>query len=530
MKLSTWFSFIMGLSFFLVGALMIFFLNLNMKKDALSNAEEKAHIILNRNLSTHLYFSHKLKPKLFDLTEPVRDDHYFEPTWMSSTYAIREIDKTFQELMPSKYYYKECAINARSPENEADPFERIFINELNKNPELHKHSQVRILNGSPYFILIHRGEAMEKSCLRCHSTPDNAPGGLVDFYGPHRSFDRKEGEVVSAISIRIPLTVPYAEANRLSWELSTALFLALIFLFGLQFFLANRLIFRPLSGVRSKANEIAADSEHLGEMMPLPKGRELEELTVSFNTMSSALRKRSDEIKVSHENLLLEVKERKKAEEKTAASLREKELLIKEIYHRTRNNMQVVSSLLELRSKYLQEKSEIHFLRSIKNQIQSMALVHQKLYESKDLSRINLKDYIKDLSMSMFNGYNISSDKVLLNYSLEDVDLSIDCSVSCGLVLHEIISNCFTHAFPKGNKGEISITLSVSKEKEIEISVADNGIGLPEGFDIRHSKSLGMQIIANVVDYQLKGAVEVKIEKGAEFKIKFKEVLYKKRI
>ena len=128
---------------------------------------------------------------------------------MSSTYAIREIDKYYRALESSDYYYKECAINARSPENEADAYEKSFIEEMNTNSGLLNRSVVRLLDGKPYFVVLRRNEVMEEVCLRCHSTPDKAPADLVRYYGPERTFNRKVGEVVSAISIRVPLAFAY---------------------------------------------------------------------------------------------------------------------------------------------------------------------------------------------------------------------------------------------------------------------------------------------------------------------------------
>ena len=220
-----------GSIFVIAGIIIVALVNNQARKQALVEAETKAQIILNRNLATHTYFTHQLKPKLFKLTGPISSDAYFEPTWMSSTYAVREIDKYFKFLEPGEYYYKECAINARRPENEADAYEKLFIEELNANSELMTRSVKRVLNAKPYFVVLHRGEVMEESCLRCHSTPEKAPGDLVRYYGPERSFNRKIGEVVSANSIRVPLSTAYVIANRFSLRLSIILLTVLGVLF-----------------------------------------------------------------------------------------------------------------------------------------------------------------------------------------------------------------------------------------------------------------------------------------------------------
>ena len=214
-------------------------------------------MLLSHNLAVHTYFSHELKPKLFAWSEPFRSPDYFEPTWMSSTYAIRQMNHYFKSLEQSKYYYKECAINARSPENEADPYEKTFLEELQKNPKLVTRSEIRTINGQPFFVIMRRGEQMEGSCLRCHSTPDRAPDNLVKVYGPTRSFGRRVGEQVQAISIRIPLAAAYEQANYLSWQLS-GMFLAMLgVLFAGQAWISKRWLFDPMEAIRHKAQEIA---------------------------------------------------------------------------------------------------------------------------------------------------------------------------------------------------------------------------------------------------------------------------------
>ncbi len=183
-----------GAIYIMASIIIVVLVNYNMREQALIEANSKSLMMLNHNLAIHTYFSQELKPKLFIWSEPSRSPEYFEPTWMSSTYAIRQIDQYFNSLEKSKYYYKESAINARSPENEADPYEKAFLEELKNDPKLLKRSAVRTLNGKPFFVTMRRGEQMEESCLRGHSTPDRAPGNLVKLYGSTRSFGRRVGE------------------------------------------------------------------------------------------------------------------------------------------------------------------------------------------------------------------------------------------------------------------------------------------------------------------------------------------------
>jgi hypothetical protein len=295
-RANTKFFLYIGLITFILAACSITAINWRMKMHARGEAKEKAMILLERNLSTHTYFSHQLKPILFKKFESFTDDKYFEPIWMSSTYAVREIDKYYHSLSNRDYYYKESAINARSPENEADDFERNFIEQLNKSSDINELSEVRYINGKPFFIVLRRGESMEKSCLRCHSTPEVAPADLVSEYGPMRSFQRYEGEVISAISIRIPLDAAYADINQIIIYLAVLSVITLLIISGLAIYLGNRWIYHPLNFIRAKALDISKNPKNLGTQIDLPISYELSELTESFNSMSLQLRQERDEL------------------------------------------------------------------------------------------------------------------------------------------------------------------------------------------------------------------------------------------
>jgi len=283
---------------FLAGAGSIFVINWQMKMHAREEAREKAMMMLDRNLAIHTYFSHQLKPTLFKKMEPLVGDDYFDPVWMSSTYAVRGMDQYYRSIAAIDYYYKECAVNARSPENEADEFERAFIEKLNGTSGLKEFAGVRVINEKPFFVVLRRGETMEQSCLRCHSTPEAAPADMVAQYGPDRSFDRSVGEVVSAISIRIPLDIAYGKVNRLIMHLSVLFGAALLIVFALAAYLSKRWVFDPLNTVRLNAMEISKDPELLGDQIALPSSYELSELTKAFNTMSLQLRRQRDELEI----------------------------------------------------------------------------------------------------------------------------------------------------------------------------------------------------------------------------------------
>ncbi|MDR9501908.1 MAG: DUF3365 domain-containing protein [Desulfurivibrionaceae bacterium] len=310
--LGLYLNFGLALVLVIMGIYLIHAVQQEERHQALLEAEKKAELILDHNLATHTYFSHTLKPKVFELLRSSEQpSSYFEPAWMSSTFAVREIDNHFKSLTNEDYYYKECAINARNPANEADAFERAFIKELNSTPELDYRSLIRNINGHHYYVTLRRGEVMEKTCLRCHSTPDKAPQGLVDTYGSERSFQRHENEVISAISIRVPLSAAYERAAIFSRHLSKIFIISLLIIFAIQYLIHRFLVIRPITRLKEKASRISENEELLGREIALPLTRELRELTTTFNTMS---------LKLSHHMDTLEEKVRERTSELQATN------------------------------------------------------------------------------------------------------------------------------------------------------------------------------------------------------------------
>ncbi len=363
---STYLNIGVSVAFVLFGVIAIVLVNVHMRRQALDEAESKVTILLERSLATHTYFTHQLKPRLFDVTDRAMSEGYFDPIWMSSTYAVREIHKYFRSLGNEEFYYKECAINARSQENEADAYERAFLKELNSNPELTERSATRMVDGEPYFVTLRRGEMMEEACLRCHSTPERAPAELVETYGDKRSFGREVGEAVSAISIRIPLAAAYAHANQISIELSGILLLLLSGLFLFQYWFYQRFLFSPLSRLGTLASKISSDHAYLGEEIPAPYGRDMKELISAFNRMSTALRQnhnvlekevqqQTSDLQTANESLLDHITERKRMEEE----LREKE----DFTRRVVDNIPVCIFVKDREGRYLlvnRQMAELH--------------------------------------------------------------------------------------------------------------------------------------------------------------------------
>jgi len=222
------------------------------------------------------------------------------------------------------------------------------------------------------------------------------------------------------------------------------------------------------------------------------------------------------------ELFLVNVTERKKAEEQIMHSLKEKEILLREIYHRTKNNMGVICSLLTLESANTQDKKVQQKYNVIQQRIRSMALVHEKLYQSKDLSYIHLDDYIKDLINALLKSYKIISNRISLKFDTDKVNLSFDAAIPCGLIINEIVTNSLKHAFPDNTRGEIHVALHLTSDNLIELVICDNGIGLPKGSNFRKANTLGLQLIVGLAEKQLGGRLEKINTKGTGFKLRFK--------
>ncbi len=219
-----------------------------------------------------------------------------------------------------------------------------------------------------------------------------------------------------------------------------------------------------------------------------------------------------------------DITERKLAEEYLRKSLKEKEILLRELHHRTKNNMQVISSLLDLHSINIEDKDILHIIKEVQNRIKSISLVHEKLYQAKDLSNVNLKDYIKDFAHALLTSYEGSKGRISLKVDVDDIFLSLDTITPCGMVISEIMSNSLKYAFPDGRKGKITIECHSTGDGEVKLRVSDNGIGLPRGIDFRSAKSLGFKLICKLAEEQLRGTVQLEGGTGTAFLITLKEL------
>lgn len=225
-----------------------------------------------------------------------------------------------------------------------------------------------------------------------------------------------------------------------------------------------------------------------------------------------------------------DITERRKHESNLKSSLHQKEVLLQELYHRTKNNMQVISALLELQAASSQNEEIERIVRDSQSRIRTMALAHEKLYRSKSLSRINMKDYITDLAKLLMTTYGGSTKKININFGIDDISVLIDIAIPCGLIITELLSNAIKHAFPENREGLIDIGLHQKDSNHLELTVSDNGIGIQPGIDIQKSSSLGIQLVNQITKHQLRGIIKVKSNGGLSWSIIFRSDIYSERV
>jgi PAS domain S-box-containing protein len=215
-----------------------------------------------------------------------------------------------------------------------------------------------------------------------------------------------------------------------------------------------------------------------------------------------------------------DITERIAFEERLKASLREKEVLLKEVHHRVKNNMQIISSLLRLQSDQVSHPEVQGVFQESQNRIRSMALVHEMLYQSPDLASISLAAYLKNLVNGLFRSFRVDTHQVALALEVADLPLGIDLALSCGLIINELVSNSLKHAFPDNRRGEVSISARRVAPEELLLTVRDTGVGLPPDLDIRKTSSLGLRLVTLLVG-QINGSLELDGPPGATFVIRF---------
>jgi two-component system sensor kinase len=212
----------------------------------------------------------------------------------------------------------------------------------------------------------------------------------------------------------------------------------------------------------------------------------------------------------------------KNAERFLKRSLEEKEVLLKEIHHRVKNNLQVISGLMSLQSMHVDNSRTRNVFKESENRIISMSLIHQDLYQSKELTKVDCGAYIRNLVNNLNLSYNTHGDEVRLAAEIDDLQMSLDTAVPCGLIINELVTNALVHAFPEGRSGDVYVKFRSQGDDKYLLAVKDNGVGLPEDLDPQNSRSLGLQLVV-VLAEQMKADIDWNRKSGTSFVLKFKE-------
>lgn len=213
----------------------------------------------------------------------------------------------------------------------------------------------------------------------------------------------------------------------------------------------------------------------------------------------------------------------KQVEEKITASLKEKEFLLQEVHHRVKNNMQTISSLLSLQSQHIQNKQVRELFLESRDRIQSMALVHEEIYQSQDFSKINFSHYINNLTENSTAAYGTHHNNMIIKKDLQNISLTIEQAIPCGLIINELLSNILKHAFPPSfkQKKQITITMKKTQENKININIKDNGIGIPKEIDLKKTESLGLKLVTILAENQLEGDLDITNNNGTTCSVSF---------
>ncbi len=219
--------------------------------------------------------------------------------------------------------------------------------------------------------------------------------------------------------------------------------------------------------------------------------------------------------------MTLDITERRKAEDQIKAALKEKEVMLREIHHRVKNNLQVVSSLLNMQARNAKDEETKGILSESRDRIMTMSLIHSQLYEGSDLAEINMKEFVDRLLGQLLQSYQVGSTRITRVVRVDDYPLPISVAVPVGLIINELLSNALKHAFDGRDKGKIEVSLTASEGGRIHLTVSDDGAGLPPGFDINESKTLGLRLVKILTEDQLQGTLKVTSDGGATFKMEF---------
>lgn len=217
---------------------------------------------------------------------------------------------------------------------------------------------------------------------------------------------------------------------------------------------------------------------------------------------------------------IIDISDRKREEERIKDTLREKDLLLGEIHHRVKNNLQIIHSLLGLQTSRVRDEVALAMLRESQNRVLSMALIHQTLYQSKDFAKVDFGAFLDTLVPTLITSYGINSDRFAVSVDANGTHLPISAAIPCGLIVNELLTNTLKHGFPQGRQGKIAVRLAGDDKGQVVLSVSDDGIGLPDNLDIAKATTLGLQLVALLAD-QIGGELTIRRRDPTQFELRF---------
>ena len=324
------------------------------------------------------------------------------------------------------------------------------------------------------------------------------------------------GQEIGRVHLGFSLEGLKKEARRL--RVIVGIVSVVVFLLGIGLLYGlSVLVTRPLRQMAETVRLISAGD--LTRRASASSRDEVGQLAASFNGMVDKLTGAQRALEAANQSLEERVAERTR---RLQASVLEKEILIQEIHHRVKNNMQIISSLVNLQAERILDSETKDMFLVTKDRIRSMALVHEKIYRSKDFARIDFVDYVRNLVTQIFRSYGVSGAAVRSEVEGDPVFLNISTAVPCSLIVNELVSNSLKHAFPGGRPGRLTVRVAALDDGQVSLLVADDGIGLPPDFDLARTDSLGLQIVSLLVD-QLGGSIKVDGRNGSRFAFTFRE-------
>ena len=320
-------------------------------------------------------------------------------------------------------------------------------------------------------------------------------------------------EGITSGAINLGMSLDAYDQNVMGVYVTTAIVGTLtIIIGGLAAWVFARNLTQPIHSLQAFAYKVATGS--LNARATVHCHDEIGELADSFNRMVEALEISQTKIRDSV---------------KTEAAAREKEILLREIHHRVKNNMQILTSLLRLQARRANSEELRTVLQESESRIRSMGLLHEKLYQSDGVSSIDMNGYLRTLTNELLRVNTPAGKRREIKLSVRDVLLGMDTALPCGLIVTELVSNALKYAFPDRPEGIIYVSVSKETDGEFNLIVWDNGVGIPDDFDVSRSQSLGMKLVTMLVD-QLNGKVNFSGQQGTRWEIKFRETAYKVRL